>query len=71
MRITIDIPDFIADPKGRAKFEAALGAAGAVGENYGLYFLEIQHEEFCLERLGRGACNCDAKFKVKKYDNHS
>lgn len=67
MRVTIEVPDFITDEKQRAKFEAALQAAGAVGENYGLYFLEIEHEQFCLERLGRGACNCDSKFTVKKY----
>jgi hypothetical protein len=60
-RIAIDVPDFMADPKQRAKFEKALE-----GTEPGLYVLDVQHEELCLERLGRGACNCDVQFKAIK-----
>lgn len=70
-RVTIEVPDFLTDAKQRAKFEAALEAAGAVGEACGVYSLEIEHQQFCLERLGRGACNCDAKFTVKKHVTES
>jgi hypothetical protein len=63
MRITIEVPDFMADPKQRTKFEKALEGT----EEGHAYTLTIQHEEFCFEKLGRGACNCDAQFKVEKY----
>jgi len=63
MRITIEVPDFMADPTQRAKFEKALEAT----EQGNTYTLTIQHEEFCSEKLGRGSCNCDAQFKVEKY----
>ena len=62
-RLIIDVPDFMADLKQRAKFEAALEGI----EPGCVCTLNMEHEEFCLEKLGRGACNCDVQFKVEKY----
>jgi hypothetical protein len=62
MKVVIDIPDFMADPKQQAKIEKALEGLAP-----GVFKLVVQHEELCLEKLGRGACNCDVQFKVEKY----
>ena len=61
-RLIIDVPDCIADPKQLAKLEKALE-----GMQPGCVLVEVQHEEFCLARLGRGRCNCDCQLKVEKY----
>lgn len=63
MKLIIDVPDFMTDPKQRAKFDAALEGI----EPGCLCTLIVEHEEFCLEKLGRGACNCNTQFKVEKY----
>jgi hypothetical protein len=65
MKLTINIPDFLFDPVRREKFEAAVAQAGT---EPGLYTLDTIHEEFCLERLGRGSCNCAVQFKASKYE---